>query len=111
MIAAILAVAIYFTDATPHEARLLMSVAKHESHFSRAVLLCHVRGDHGRSLGAYQLQPRNDRERRDACDVTRASRLALARVRESIATCGDLTGYVSGRCGVGKRAARERWVE
>jgi hypothetical protein len=109
MIRALLAVAIYLTtDATPHEAETLLMIARHESAFARDVVLCQRKGDNGRAHGAWQVHPRSAQEARDACDLERAPALALARVRESIAACGDLTRYVSGRCGVGKRAAKMR---
>lgn len=111
MIESILALAIYMTGATPHEQRLLMSIARHESGLRHDVVTCRVLGDGGRARGAFQIHPRSASERRDACDVVTAPVIALARVRESLAACGDLTGYVSGRCGVGVLAAKVRWVE
>lgn len=91
-----------------HEQRVLARIAKLESSFDPAVIACKRRGDLGRAHGAFQIHPRSRQERIDACELGPAARLALARVRESVAACGDLTAYVSGRCGVGLRAARLR---
>lgn len=120
MIAAILLAAIVtWTDATPHEARILMSIAAHESGFRPDVVGCRVLGDGGRAFGAWQIHPRSSRERRDACAIGTAARLALARVRESVERCSHLPAperlavFASGSCGNrgGRAASRARWVE
>ena len=72
------------TDATEGEARLLASIAVHESRATvRAV------GDGGLSRGAWQVRGR---------DVSAAG--ALAKVRWSYRLCADLSAYAGcGRCG------------
>lgn len=112
-------IAISNTNATEHEARLLMSIAKHESGFRADVARCAVRGDAGRSLGAWQVQPRTPDERRALCNVASAAPIALARVRESLIACAHLPRnerlaiYTSGSCSNrgGRAASRARWSE
>ncbi len=120
MVEAILAAAIAtWTDATPHEARLLLSIAAHESGFRRDVVQCLVLGDGGRAFGAWQIHPRSPQERRAACALGPAARLALARVRESLAACAHLPAperlavFASGSCSNrgGRAASRKRWVK
>lgn len=119
MIAALIATALFFTDATPHEARILQSIAAHESGFRRDVATCRVLGDGGRAYGVGQIHPRSAAEAKCACDITCAPALMLARVRESVAACAHLPAperlslYTSGSCGNrgGRAASRLRWSE
>ena len=72
------------TDATTDEAELLVAICVHESH-------CHLRavGDGGRARGPWQIHGR---------DTSAAA--ALARIRWSMAACGNLSIYAGcGRCG------------
>jgi hypothetical protein len=114
-----LASAIAVTDATEHEQRLLASIARWESAYLESVADCRHTGDAGKALGAWQIHPRNDAERKDACTLDAGARLALARVRESIQACSylpeqeRLAVFASGSCGNrgGRAASRRRWVE
>src|SRR5260221_1647691 len=49
------------------EQRLLVRIAAYESGFRPDVADCKVTGDHGASLGAWQVQPRTEQERQDSC--------------------------------------------
>ena len=110
LIASLAISAIGSTDATPQERRILLRIAELESGvFRREVATCRVLGRIG-ERGLWQVVARDAAEARELCDVGRAAAIALQRVRESIAACGDLTGYVSGRCGMGKLEAGRRWV-
>jgi len=72
------------TDATEAEAELLVAICVHESRCRP-----HAVGDGGLSRGAWQVRGR---------DVSASA--ALARVRWSMAACGDLSLYAGfGRCG------------
>lgn len=99
-------------DAATDDAHLqdvLARIARHESGFRPEVADCRVRGDHGRSLGAFQVQPRTPAERKALCGPLEGqARIALARVEESLAWCGNLNGFTSGRCDRGSRAAKLR---
>lgn len=88
----------------------LARIARWESGYRIDIATCHVNGDHGGAFGPFQVHPRSPEERDAVCThLTEAVRVALDRVRESVAACGDLTGYVSGRCGVAVAEARLRW--
>ncbi len=81
---ATLAADVASTDATTDEAELLVAICVHESH-------CHLRavGDGGRARGPWQIHGR---------DTSAAA--ALARIRWSMAACGNLSFYAGcGRCG------------
>lgn len=103
-------VALACADAaeTEREAVTCARIAHFEGQWRDDVALCRVLGAIG-ERGAWQVLARNTVEARDACTLDGGARLGVERVRESLAVCGDLTGYVSGRCGYGLREARERW--
>lgn len=102
--------AIAASGATEHEGRLLANIALHEGMLRSDVADCRVRGDNGRARGLWQIHARTGEEYREACTLHGGAKVALARVRESIRVCGDLTAYCSGKCGVGVTEARVRWV-
>ncbi len=107
-----LALASAIVDATSdeHLQDVLGRIAFYESNFTRSVADCRVKGDHGSALGAFQVQPRSPVERRLLCGPLDGQvRIALARIEESLAWCGNLNGFTSGRCDRGSRKARERW--
>jgi len=107
-----------------HEARLLLSLAQHESNFVRGVGECtdprRLKTGAG-ALGAFQIIPRANGgdERRRACIVTFAALLARDRVRESLTACARnekehrLAGYTGGKCDgeEAQRLSRIRWVD
>jgi hypothetical protein len=102
----------------PREQDVLTRIAWYESGFRRNVSRCEIRGDRGRSLGTFQVQPRTSAERRDACgSLTVQAALALRFVRDSAEACPGNVGadrlavYVSGTCARGLRQSRERWGE
>lgn len=106
--------AIVSTDATAHEQRLLLSIAWHESGMRWDVGQCDVTGDRGRALGFWQTHTRD----RSVCEDFRyAARVALRRVRASLAACSHLpmaerlAVYTSGSCDRGREASRRRWVD
>lgn len=77
---------------------LLLAIASYESGGFRAdVMRCAVRGDHGASIGPFQVQRASARV---CTDHVYAARVALERVAESWARCGrgELAGYTAGRC-------------
>lgn len=97
----------------------LTKIVFHESSFRAKVADCRIKGDGGRSLGAFQLQPRSDSERAMACgDLSGQARLALSRVEESLRVCRHLPEaerlgiYTDGRCNSTKarRQSRARWA-
>jgi hypothetical protein len=114
-----LAQAIVDAGATPHEGRLLMSIARWESGYRRDVANCTVNGDAGRSVGPFQIQTRSAKERECICgSLVCAAQVAVKRIRESYALCSylpeqeKLSAYCSGGCS-GRKAkamARTRWV-
>lgn len=104
-----LAVAIASETPDDAEQSTLLTIAGVESGYRIDVATCRTRGDGGRALGPFQVHARSPGEKHAICtDLRAATRIALERVRESIASCGDLTGYVSGRCGVGRLEAMRR---
>ena len=106
--------ALLMLDATAHERALLVRIAGLESSFSRRIAECRYQGregDAGASLGLWQVQPRTQDERELLCGpVLQQAAIALARVRESLASCGDLSGYTCGHCQPSEPKARARWV-
>lgn len=95
-----------------HEQRLLASIARWESAYRPEIAKCSITGDGGLAKSLFQVHPRSGIESRDLCESLEGSaRIALSRVRESRLKCGDLSGYVSGKCGVGLQAAKNRWVD
>lgn len=75
-----------------------------------------ARGDRGRSLGAFQIQPITPSDRAMATGtVFEQAKLAVAYVRRSAEACPGNVGadrlamYVSGTCTRGIREARHRW--
>ena len=102
----------------PREQDVLTRIAWYESGFRRNVARCEIRGDRGRSLGTFQVQPRSPIERHDACgSLVDQAALALRFVRASAEACPGNVGadrlavYVSGTCARGLRQSRERWGE
>lgn len=112
-----LSTAIAFYAETPKEAEILTRIAWYESAFRPDVARCGVTGDHGKSLGIFQIQPQNSYDRRAACgSLYQQAQLALETVRKSAAACpgnagaDELAVYVSGGCKKGIRQAKTRWA-
>jgi hypothetical protein len=89
-----------------------------ESSFRAEVADCRIKGDKGRAMGAFQIQPRSSAEREIACgDLDGQARLALERIEESLRVCRHMPEaerlgiYVDGKCDSKKarRQSRERW--
>lgn len=114
-----LARAIVIATDDVREQEVLTRLAWFESSFRRSVARCAVRGDRGRSLGVFQIQPSGEHPARDAvsacASLPEQAALALAYVRRSAAACPRNVGamqlamYVSGTCNRGVREARARW--
>lgn len=86
------------SSSSTETAILLLSIASFESGgFRDDVMRCRVTGDHGKSLGPFQVQRSS---RRVCVDHEYAARVALERVEQSWAMCGlgELAGYTAGRC-------------
>jgi hypothetical protein len=122
-----LAQAILDAGTTPHEARLLLRIARWESHYRRDVADCRVLGDRGAdgsaSVGAWQHHvtpgPHARAEREWICgSLVEAARVARDDVRRSFAVARELpveerlSVYVAGpawRTERARRMARVRW--
>lgn len=111
-----LASAIAAETSDPDEQRVLVRIAWYESNYRPWVASCRVTGDHGKALGAFQIQPRTVADKRDACGTLNAQvRVALRYVRRSLEVCAGnsvetrLNLYTSGDCRRGSSASRLRW--
>ncbi len=112
-----LAEAIASSTDDAQEQGVLARLAWYEGGFRRNVARCEIKGDHGKSLGAFQIQPMSARDARDACslDLRDQVGLALRYIRRSAEMCPRNVGaarlnlYVSGNCERGGRAAVLRW--
>jgi len=100
-------------DARAKTAVLLASIAASESFLRADVDSCKAKGDGGKSATIFQLQNAPS----SVCtDRQEATRLALARVRQSLDSCRKqppaerLSLYASGRCDRGQKASRYRWT-
>lgn len=101
-----------------HEQNLLASIARWESFYRADVGECRRRGPQG-ELGAWQILPRSPAELSRLCvSYEGDARMALERIRESVAACSRLPEperlavYARGRCDSreGQRLSRTRWV-
>ncbi len=101
------------------EQLLLVVIPRWESSYRRDVAECRRKGPQG-ELGAWQILPRSDDERRRLCTSLEGdARVALERIRESLAACPELPPaerlavYTRGRCSSaeGRRLSRIRWVD
>jgi len=99
------------------EQDVLTLIARYESGYRADVSDCATKGDRGRSLGTFQVQPQTPSDARAACgSPLEQARLALAYVRRSAEACPGNVGadrlamYVSGTCARGLREARHRWT-
>lgn len=105
------------TDDVQQQETLAL-IAARESGFRRNVARCEIKGDGGKSLGTFQLQPIDAGHARRACsaDLREQARLAKSYVERSAEACPGNVGadrlamFVSGTCARGLRAARERWA-
>jgi hypothetical protein len=111
--------AIASTTTDPLEQGLLWSTGLEESAYREDVISCRVKGDHGAALGAWQVHSRSTEESKALCQSLESSaRVALSRIRESIAACASwpttwrLSAFASGRCDsdAGQRISRRRWA-
>jgi hypothetical protein len=98
------------------EQTILARLAYFEGSYSRHVASCAVKGDNGRSLGLFQVQPRSTEDKREACGTLAAQvRVALRFIRRSVEVCSGNVGsavlnlYVSGDCTRGHAASALRW--
>jgi hypothetical protein len=113
-----LAAAIVAVTDDEHEQNLLASVARWESFYRRDVAECRKKGGAG-EVTAFQILARGDAERARLCvSLEGDARVALGRIRESLAACRELPEnerlavYARGRCASveGRRLSRVRWV-
>ena len=113
-----LAAAIVSVTDDEHEQNLLASIARWESFYRRDVAECRKKGAAG-EVTVWQILARSDAERALLCvSLVSDARVALARVRESLAACAALpaperlSAYARGRCSSveGRRLSRVRWV-
>lgn len=111
-----LATAIAFYEPTDKEAEVLVRLAWYESAFRPDVARCQTTGDHGKSLGLFQIQPQNPYDRRAACgSLFQQVQLALQTMRRAAEACpknegaDELAMYASGTCRKGIPEARHRW--
>lgn len=88
-----------------HEREVLVRIASLESGLRRNVARCDIKGDRGKSLGTYQVQPMSRADAKLACGSPREQAgLALKYVRRSAEMCPGSKGaaklnlYVSGKC-------------
>lgn len=102
-----------------HEQDLLAKIPRFESSYRRDVGECRVKGAAG-EVTAWQILPRSDAERAKLCvSLVGDARVALARIRESLAACAQLPPderlavYTRGRCSSaeGKRLSKARWAK
>lgn len=111
-----LARAIEFYAPSDKEVEVLGRLAWYEGAFRPDVAQCKTVGDHGKSLGLFQIQPQNPYDRRAACgSLHQQVQLALQFLRHSAEGCPGFTGadqlalYVAGKCVRGIREAKNRW--
>lgn len=107
-------------QATPddRERLILVRVARYESSYREDVSRCAVLGPQG-EVGTWQILARSPAERAEVCGSLEGSaRVALSRIRASIAACSHLppleqgAEYCRGRCSSaeGRRLSRVRWA-
>lgn len=107
------------SDGDSQLAETLTRIAWFEGGFRRSVARCEIRGDKGKSLGAFQIQPQSPHQAKAACspDLLVQAKLARSFVERSADACPGNVGadrlamYVSGTCARGLAKARERWAE
>lgn len=113
-----LASAIVAVTDDPQEQRQLAKIARFESSFRRDVAECRKKGAAG-EVSAFQILARSDAERARLCiSLEGDARVALGRIRESIAACRSLpveerlAVYCRGRCTSvdGRRLSRVRFA-
>lgn len=100
------------------EQGVLARIAWLESSYRKSVASCRVKGDGGKSLGTFQVQPMTEADRALACGPLPGQvDVALRYVRRSLETCAHLEPrdrlslYTTGRCLAQQREARARWGE
>lgn len=112
-----LAWSILSSGADEQEARQLMKLAQNESGFARDVATCKRRGKDG-EVGPWQELPSWGTVAVVCASLEGAARVALLRVRQSIAACRHLppedrlAGYTRGRCDspIGRYLSRVRYT-
>lgn len=87
------------------EQRMLTRIAWYESNYLVSVASCKRKGDHGKSHGTFQIQPRNKLEKQMACGtLNQQVSLALTFIRRSRELCShlpeedQLSLYTTGKC-------------
>lgn len=97
---------------------ILIRIAYYESNFRRSVAKCSIKGDKGKSLGIFQVQPISKYDSKFACgSVENQVKLALNYIHRSFEACPGNAGadllsmYVSGTCQRGLKEAKHRWAE
>ena len=100
-----LATAIVNGTEDPTEQRILTHIAWYESKYWRSVASCKKLGDNGKSRGVYQIQGRDENERKEACGtLNQQTALALKFIRKSREMCAHLPAedqlslYTTGKC-------------
>lgn len=112
-----LATAIVSGTDDPVEQRVLARIAWYEGNYRRTVASCQNRGDHGKSHGSFQIQPRTPDEKKQACGTLNEQvALALVYIRRSRELCAhlperdQLSLYTTGKC-QNNRESQLRWDE
>lgn len=100
----------------PDERRVLARLGFYEGGYRRAVARCEIKGDGGKSVGAFQVQPASPKDAKMACGtLSEQVDVAIRYLRRAADACPQNEGfmrlavYVSGRCDRGQKAAKERW--
>jgi len=100
------------------EQKTLARIIRWESGYRKNVFRCEKKGDKGKSLGLFQIQPMSEYDKKLACGTLyQQTSLALRYMRRASEMCPDNTGaaklnlYVSGRCNYGIEESRKRWEE
>jgi len=98
------------------EQDILSRIAYFESGFRKSVINCSVKGDRGKSLGIFQVQPISKYDFHNACGTIQEQvNLALNYIHRSFEACPGNVGadllsmYVSGTCKRGIKEAKHRW--
>ena len=113
-----LAEAIAETTDDEHEQDILARLGWYEASYRRAVARCEIKGDGGKSMGVFQVQPMTGADAKLACgSLVEQAGLALRYIHRSADMCPKNEGpaklnlYVSGRCDRGLQQSKARWGE
>ena len=110
--------AIVETTNEPQQQDTLVLIAYYESNFSNRVATCTKKGDKGKSLGLFQIQPITKYDAKYACGTPAEQvKLAYSYMVRSYEACPGNVGadllamYVSGTCKRGLIQAKNRWAQ